>query len=54
MKPLMRCLIGLERKRKRFMASLNLVMVAQGVPMHHLSEEQFRAGSFDAKGYNQP
>jgi acyl transferase domain-containing protein/NADPH:quinone reductase-like Zn-dependent oxidoreductase/NAD(P)-dependent dehydrogenase (short-subunit alcohol dehydrogenase family)/SAM-dependent methyltransferase len=39
----------IKKEKKNIHGVFNLVMVAQGVPIRSLSEEQFRAGSFDGK-----
>jgi len=39
----------IKQEKKNINGVFNLVMVPQGLPMRNLSEEQFRAGSFDGK-----
>nr|WP_243146694.1 SDR family NAD(P)-dependent oxidoreductase [Scytonema sp. UIC 10036] len=39
----------IKKEKKNIHGVFNLVMVPQGVPIGSLSEEQFRAGSFDGK-----
>lgn len=39
----------IKQEKKNINGVFNLVMVAQGVPIHKLNEEQFRAGSYDSK-----
>ncbi|MEA5576034.1 SDR family NAD(P)-dependent oxidoreductase [Anabaena sp. UHCC 0451] len=39
----------IKQEHKTIHGVFNLVMVAQGIPIRSLSEEQFRAGSFDGK-----
>ncbi|MFM2061288.1 MAG: hypothetical protein RLZZ507_958 [Cyanobacteriota bacterium] len=39
----------IKQEKKNINGVFNLVMVAQGVPIRNLNEEQFRAGSYDSK-----
>ncbi|WP_159451527.1 KR domain-containing protein, partial [Planktothrix sp. PCC 11201] len=39
----------IKQEKKNINGVFNLVMVAQGVPIHKLNKEQFRAGSYDSK-----